>query len=94
MKEITQSAKSEKEFEAWVSERERELFNLEKFAEMGKQDDFIFQALAFMGNASFQMSLANTVVQDVEEVPSKLKAEMKQVNRLIQELQEKLREIN
>ncbi|MGG1263760.1 hypothetical protein [Brevibacillus laterosporus] len=56
-------------------------------------DDLIFSALAYMGNASYQMAWANTCVEDIKEVPEELKNEMKQVNQTIHSLQERLREI-
>ncbi|WP_309260501.1 hypothetical protein [Bacillus cereus] len=66
----------------------------ENFKLIGKEKDYIFQALAYMGQASSQMSWANTVLEDVNEVPKELKDAMIQVNQVIQDLQDKLRRIN
>ncbi|MGF9909549.1 hypothetical protein [Brevibacillus porteri] len=55
--------------------------------------DFLFHALASMGNASGQMSWANTCVRDIQDVPDEVKARMKQINVQIHELQEQLRTI-
>ncbi|MEK8132978.1 hypothetical protein WMW72_34375 [Paenibacillus filicis] len=63
------------------------------FISIGKENDFIFQALSHMGNASSLMSWANNAVEDEKEVPRQLKEEMKQVNARIHELQECLRDI-
>lgn len=65
----------------------------ENFKKIGKSEDFFFQALAYMGNASYQMSWANTVLENTSKVPQKLKKEMKMINVKIHELQEQLREI-
>lgn len=67
--------------------------NYENIKKLGKQDDYIFQALAHMGNASHLMSWANNCVEDVAQVPQELKAEVIKVNSEIQRLQDKLREI-
>lgn len=66
----------------------------ENFKLIGKEKDYIFQALAYMGEASSQMSWANTVLEDINEVPKELKVAMLQVNKIINDLQDKLREIN
>ena len=67
--------------------------NYENIKKIGKQEDFIFQALAHMGNASHLMSWANNCVEDVTEVSKEVKNEMKQINETIHHLQERLREI-
>lgn len=58
-----------------------------------EQDDYIFSALAYMGNSSHQMSWANNCLEDILVVPENLKKEMIQINSKIHELQDKLREI-
>lgn len=67
--------------------------NYENIKKLGKQDDFVFQALAHMGNASHLMSWANNYVEDVAAVPQELKSEMVQLTSEINRLQERLREI-
>ncbi|MRC17294.1 hypothetical protein GH866_16920 [Bacillus thuringiensis] len=66
--------------------------NLENLKKIGKEDDYLFQALAYMGDASSKMSWANTVLDLVEEVPEELKKEIKKVHSGIWRMQEKLRE--
>lgn len=66
----------------------------ENFKLIGKEEDYIFQALVYMGQASAQMSWANTVLEDVNEVSKELKDAMIQVNQVINNLQDKLRSIN
>lgn len=65
----------------------------DNFKRIGKQNDFIFQALAYMGNATHHMSWANTVLEHEEKVPKELKAEMLQTTAKIHELQDRLREL-
>jgi hypothetical protein len=66
----------------------------ENFKLRGKEDGYIFLALAYMSEATAQMSWANTVLEDVDKVPKELKNEMIQVNQIINDLQDKLRKIN
>ncbi|ERI07247.1 hypothetical protein [Aneurinibacillus aneurinilyticus] len=65
--------------------------NYEGFIQLGKLDDFIFQSLAHMGNASCQMSWANTVLENEKSVPAEIKDEMRRVTAQISVLQERLR---
>ena len=87
--------------EIYVGERDM-LGNLEldegfEFVQLGMtieyKKDFLFRALANMGNASGTMAWANTCVEDIQDVPDEVKARMKQINVQIQELQEQLRTI-
>ncbi|MEB9684589.1 hypothetical protein BK742_26135 [Bacillus thuringiensis serovar pingluonsis] len=68
--------------------------NLENLKAMEKDDDYVFQALAYMGNASQFMSWANTVLELVEEVPEELKEEIKKVHSGIWGMQERLRAVD
>ncbi|WP_260288395.1 hypothetical protein [Peribacillus aracenensis] len=67
--------------------------NIENICALGKQEDYMFQALAYMGNASFQMAWANTVISNDNKVSEELKLEMKQINKNIQDIQKKLRDL-
>lgn len=67
--------------------------NQENIETIGKSDDYIFQALAYMGMSSHHMSWANTTVEDLTNVSDQIKKEMKSINEQIQALQERLREI-
>ncbi|MDA1764216.1 hypothetical protein PDK32_28775 [Bacillus cereus] len=67
--------------------------NLANLKAMGLEDDYVFQALAYMGDASQFMSWANTVLALVDDVPEQLKRDIKKVHLGIHEMQEKLREI-
>ncbi|PFJ07324.1 hypothetical protein COD67_00955 [Bacillus cereus] len=67
--------------------------NLENLKVIGKEDDYVFQTLAYMGDASKFMSWANTVLECAEGIPDELKQEIKKVHAGIWEMQERLREI-
>ena len=70
-----------------------DVFEKEDFIRIGRELDFIFQTLAFMGKASYHMSLANTVVDNEKRVPKDLKKRMKLISQQIRDLQNELREI-
>jgi hypothetical protein len=55
--------------------------------------DYMFHALAYMGNASSQMSWANNCVEDVSEIPEELKSDMKKINVEIYRIQEQIRAV-
>jgi hypothetical protein len=65
--------------------------NYDNFVSLGKDNDFIFQALAHLGNASHLTSWANTVIEDVDRVPQELKIEMIQICEKIHVIQDQLR---
>lgn len=62
--------------------------NLEK---MNKLNSPIFQALAYMGNASHYQAWANTVISKHEEVPEAIKKRMKEISQQLTDIQEELR---
>jgi hypothetical protein len=64
--------------------------NYEGFKQLGVLDDYVYQSLSHMGNASHLMSWAFTVL-DHTDVPKELREEIRQVVAAIPELQEKLR---
>lgn len=80
-------------FEDWVRERERELLLADRFAEMGKSEDYVFQALVFAGKSSQQLSLAATVLQVQNEIPEELKSELRGVQQQLHAFTEKLRQV-
>lgn len=63
------------------------------FKRIGREQDYVFQALAYMGKASYEMAFANTVIEDENRVSEDIKERMKSINRQIHELQEELRDI-
>lgn len=65
--------------------------NIENICALGKQEDYIFQALAYMGNASFQMAWASTVLSNDNKVSQEIMLEMNQINKNIEDLHKKLR---
>jgi hypothetical protein len=68
--------------------------NLENIKKLGEDENYIFQALAYMGEASHFMAWANTVIENEKSVPEELKEQMKQVNEILTYLKEKLRQYN
>lgn len=81
-------------FDMWVEERESELFEKERFKELGKEDDYIFQTLVFMGRASQQMSLGFTIADTLDEIPKTIKEEMGDLARRYHGLQEQIRSLS
>ncbi|WP_083390579.1 hypothetical protein [Cytobacillus oceanisediminis] len=81
-------------FDMWVEERENELFEKEKFEELGKVDDYIFQTLVFMGRASQQMSIGFTIADTLNEIPQSIKEEMRDLARRYHGLQEQIRNLS
>lgn len=65
--------------------------NYEGFKKIGKLDDYVYQSLAHMGNASHHLSWGLTVL-DHTAVPAELREEIRQAGIVIHKLQEKLRE--
>ena len=87
--------KEEKEdFDKWVSEREHEIFEVDKFKKIGKENDYFFQVLSFMGHASQKMSLAFTLTDLIEDFPKELKEELREIACKYHELQDKVRDLN
>jgi len=65
--------------------------NYEGFKQLGKLDDYVYQSLAHMGNASHHLSWGLTVLEHTD-VPKDLREEIRQAGIVIHTLQEKLRE--
>jgi hypothetical protein len=59
-----------KSFDDFVNEAERRMFDLEHFKKIGKGDDTMFQVLVHLQTASQKLSLAATLMRDMEEIPS------------------------
>ncbi|MEG0275309.1 MAG: hypothetical protein RR690_09275 [Longicatena sp.] len=78
------------ESEKWAEKRLGEVLEKDDFKRIGREHDYIFQALAFMGKASYNMSLANTVIDGEKRVPEDLKKQMKFINQQIHQLQQEL----
>lgn len=83
----------EKQFDDFIRDIEKELFKVDTFEAIGKGDDYKFQALAFAGNGSHQLSLATTILSDLVEVPEELKAELKSIQNQLNDFKDKLREV-
>lgn len=81
------------DFDKWADEQSKKILRTEHFESIGKGDDYVFQSLVFTGEASQRLSLASTVLQDLNEVPEPLKAELHSIQNQLHDLQEKLRNI-
>ncbi|MGE6717867.1 hypothetical protein ACQKGD_10885 [Peribacillus frigoritolerans] len=84
---------NQEDFDKWVTERERVLFEKDKFDAIGKGNDYLFQALAHLGNGSHKLSIATTVMSELDEVPEDLKTELKGIQQQLHDFQDKLRNI-
>ncbi|MCA1066166.1 hypothetical protein QTG56_25130 (plasmid) [Rossellomorea sp. AcN35-11] len=82
---------SEKSFDEWIKTAESKLFKTDHFKALGKEDDFIFQALAFAGKGNNNLSLATTLLSEADEVPEELKSELKSIQEQLHQFREKLR---
>ncbi|WP_182101550.1 hypothetical protein [Niallia taxi] len=85
---------NEQDFDEWVKEREDELFDKARFKELGKEHDYIFQTLVFMGRASQQMSLGYTIASNLEEAPLAIKNETRDIASRYHELQETIQKLS
>lgn len=71
-----------------------EIFLVERFKEMGKENDPIFQTLVFLGKASAQLSYARTVLSDYTVLPDEYQNELSAIQQQVHNLKEKLRGLN
>lgn len=62
----------------------------EGFKQLGKLDDYVFQSLAHLGDASHKLSWGLTVLEHTD-VPVELQEEIKQAMQSISKVKEKLR---
>lgn len=79
------------ETEKWAAGRMDEMLLVDRFKEMGKEGDLVFQTLVFLGNGSHQLSLGTTILRDDKEIPVELKAELKGIQQQLHDYQDKLR---
>ena len=81
------------DFDKWADEQSRKILRTEHFESMGKGKDYIFQSLVFMGEASQGLSLASTVLRELEEVPEDLKANLHSIQNQLHDLKEHIRKV-
>lgn len=82
-----------KETEKWAETRLNQMLLVDRFKEMGKENDPIFQTLVFLGNGSHHLSLASTVLQHYDGLPTELKVELKSIQQQLNDFQEKIRSL-
>lgn len=80
-------------FKTWVTERSDDMFKTEKFKALGKEDDYVFQALVFMGEASEKLSLARTILNQDRTLSNKdeIKNEFSEIQNKLEALKVRLR---
>lgn len=83
----------EDDFEKWVTESENKMFEFEKFKRIGKENDFVFQTLVFMGEASQKMSLAFSLTEQIQKFPKEIEKEFREISIKYSELQGKVRKL-
>lgn len=79
------------ENEKWAENRFNELLLVDRFKEMGKENDPIFQTLVFLGKGSEQLSLGTTILSNYKEFPTELKSELKAIQQQLHDFKDKLR---
>lgn len=65
--------------------------NLKNIKDIGKSNDIIFQALAYLGDAVHKISWANTILENKNEVSEELKKDIMSIGDVIDGLQSRLR---
>lgn len=75
-----------------MDEMERSYFKTDIFEAIGKGDDYKFQILAFMGDATHGLIVANTIATSSDnDIPQELKDELKRLASECSELKDKIR---
>ncbi|WP_340389524.1 hypothetical protein [Paenibacillus sp. FSL E2-0151] len=62
----------------------------EGFKQLGKLDDYVYQSLSHLGDASHKLSWSLTVLENTD-VPKELQEEIKQVLQAVGDIKQKLR---
>lgn len=79
--------------EEWAERKLDELFEVGKFKSLGKENDHVFQALVFLGEASQKLSIARTILKDNNAVVNPLKMkEMLDMQQWVHDFSQYLRE--
>ncbi len=87
-----QAVFNEEEFDEWLSGDKDVLSRKSEFESMGLGNHNVFQTLVFMGHATYQMTLAKTVADKVEAIPSEIMIELDELMKRYSELQCAVRE--
>lgn len=75
-----------------MDEMERSYFETDKFEAIGKGNDYNFQILSFLGTATHNLIVANTISKSVGElIPKELEDELSSIISRCSELKEKIR---
>lgn len=81
--------------EEWAGRKLDELFEVDKFKKLGKENDHVFQTLVFLGEASQKLSIARTILKEnnVAVDPVKMK-EMLDMQTWVHDFSQYLRSLN
>lgn len=75
-----------------MDEMERSYFKTAKFEAIGKGDDYKFQVLSFMGEATHGLIVANTIATSSDnDIPQELRDELNRLANECSELKDKIR---
>lgn len=77
----------------WIEQKLTEVFEVEKFEKLGKENDHIFKALVFLGEASSKLSLARTILKNNVAVEQEKMEEMLKMQTWVHEFSQHLRSI-
>lgn len=66
---------------------------LENFKSLGKENDYIFKVLSFMGEASHRMGIAFTLTENIKDFSKELEDEFRDITTRYWSLQSKVREL-
>lgn len=81
------------DFDQWVDTVEERMFMTAKFKELGKENDLIFQALTFTGEASQKLSIATTILARDAYVSDAMKTSLKDLQQQLHDFSELLRTV-
>lgn len=83
-----------KTMEEIMDEMERNYFETDKFEAIGMGEDYHFQVLSFIGEATHKLIVANTIIDSTGlDIPKEVVAELSDVISNISALKDKIRSI-
>lgn len=76
----------------WAEQKLSEVFEVDRFKKLGKENDHVFQALVFLSEASQKLSIARTILTNnkLDVTPDKMK-EMLDMQNWLHDFKEYLR---
>lgn len=78
-----------------MDEMERNYFEADKFEAIGKGEDYHFQVLSFIGEATHKLNVANAIIDSTDlNIPKELVAYLSDVSNNLSDIKDKIRSIN